>query len=107
MRIEQGSRTISDLGFNKNLSRSILGSGDASYVYRGDIAGGDLGGLYPRPNVNWDSGMTTYDTRYTKAGTAPVNAGDAGTIGEFAYDNGNIYVCVATNTWKKVGIATW
>jgi len=39
--------------------------------------------------------------------TAPASAAAAGTTGEIATDTGYIYVCTATNTWKRVAIATW
>tara|TARA_Y100000592_G_scaffold69401_1_gene107958 strand:- start:4860 stop:5852 length:993 start_codon:yes stop_codon:yes gene_type:complete len=35
----------------------------------------------------------------------PANASAAGTAGEIAWDSGHLYVCVATNTWKRVAIA--
>ena len=38
---------------------------------------------------------------------APVSAAASGTAGDLAYDASYIYVCVATNTWKRVAIATW
>lgn len=34
-------------------------------------------------------------------------AATAGAVGTIKWDAGFIYVCVATNTWKKVAIATW
>lgn len=37
----------------------------------------------------------------------PASAGAAGNAGDICWDTSNIYVCVATNTWKKIGIATW
>jgi hypothetical protein len=37
----------------------------------------------------------------------PATAGAAGNAGEICWDADFIYVCVATNTWKKVAIATW
>lgn len=39
--------------------------------------------------------------------TAPANAGDTGTLGEIRVVDGYIYVCTATNTWKRAAIATW
>jgi len=39
--------------------------------------------------------------------SAPANASAAGTAGTVAYDSGFVYVCTATNTWKRVAIATW
>lgn len=38
---------------------------------------------------------------------APTEATSTGTAGDVAYDNGYLYICVATNTWKRVAIATW
>lgn len=39
--------------------------------------------------------------------TAPTTAGSAGTAGQIAYDSNYIYVCVATNTWKRASLASW
>ena len=38
---------------------------------------------------------------------APANATDTGTKGEIRIDADYIYVCVDTDTWKRVAIATW
>lgn len=37
----------------------------------------------------------------------PSSASDTGTAGTITWDASFIYVCVATNTWKRVAIATW
>jgi hypothetical protein len=39
--------------------------------------------------------------------TAPASAAATGTLGEIRIDANHIYVCTATNTWKRVAIATW
>lgn len=39
--------------------------------------------------------------------TTPASAAAAGAAGTVVWDSGFIYVCVATNTWKRVAIATW
>lgn len=33
--------------------------------------------------------------------SAPVNASGTGSVGQFAYDGFYIYMCVATNTWRR------
>ena len=38
---------------------------------------------------------------------APVSATATGTIGQTAYDTNHFYVCVGTNTWKRVALSTW
>jgi hypothetical protein len=37
----------------------------------------------------------------------PANATDTGNAGDICWDSGFLYVCVATNSWKKVAIAAW
>ena len=39
--------------------------------------------------------------------TAPATASSTGTLGEIRIDANYIYICTATNTWKRVAIATW
>uniref|UniRef100_A0A6M3IR49 Putative tail protein n=1 Tax=viral metagenome TaxID=1070528 RepID=A0A6M3IR49_9ZZZZ len=37
----------------------------------------------------------------------PASAAAAGTAGDIAWDASYIYVCTATDTWERAGIATW
>jgi hypothetical protein len=37
----------------------------------------------------------------------PASAAATGTAGDICWDSSYIYVCVATNTWKRVAISTW
>ena len=37
----------------------------------------------------------------------PASASATGTAGEVAWDADYIYICTATNTWKRVAISTW
>jgi hypothetical protein len=39
--------------------------------------------------------------------TAPATATSTGITGQIATDTNYIYVCVATNTWKRVAIVTF
>ena len=43
----------------------------------------------------------------TDFNTAPSSTGDTGTTGEIRFTTTHIYICTATNTWKRVAIATW
>ncbi len=38
---------------------------------------------------------------------SPASATSTGTAGQIQFDSNYIYVCVATNTWKRVAISTW
>jgi len=39
--------------------------------------------------------------------SAPSSADDTGTAGTIVRDDDFIYICVATDTWKRIAIATW
>ena len=38
---------------------------------------------------------------------APATATSTGTAGEIRYDADYVYICVATNTWKRAALTTW
>ena len=73
-------------------------------------------------NGNINIGSTTTDAGYllnvqgtvrstqfflSALNTAPASATSAGTLGEIRIDANFIYICTATNTWKRVAISTW
>ena len=37
----------------------------------------------------------------------PATATASGSPGQFAYDTSYLYICIATNTWMRVAIATF
>ena len=37
----------------------------------------------------------------------PSSASDTGKAGQIAWDSDYIYICVATNTWKRAELSTW
>jgi len=49
----------------------------------------------------------TGDSIFTGASKTPASASDTGIAGQICWDSSYIYVCTATNTWKRVAIATW
>jgi hypothetical protein len=53
------------------------------------------------------NGNLQVDGRIKVDGAVPSSASDTGTVGQIAVDANYIYVCTATNTWKRVAIATW
>jgi hypothetical protein len=59
-----------------------------------DSSGGNAGSV----RVYGDLQLTT---------KTPASASATGTVGTITYDTDYIYICVATDTWKRVGIATW
>lgn len=61
--------------------------------------------------TSFDSGGALFQVNgdRIRVGTAktPASASDTGTAGEICWDASYIYVCTATNTWKRTAIATW
>ena len=58
--------------------------------------------------ANYFSGfMRAASFRISALNTAPASATDTGTLGEIRWDANYMYVCTATNTWKRVAISTW
>jgi len=56
-----------------------------------------------------DAGATVHAGQYrlSALNTAPANASATGTLGEIRVVADYIYVCTATDTWKRTAIATW
>lgn len=44
---------------------------------------------------------------YIITSSVPASAAATGIAGQIAYESGWLYICVATNTWQRVAIATW
>jgi len=51
--------------------------------------------------------ITSSQYRLSALNTAPASATATGTTGEIRIDANYIYVCTATNTWKRVTLSTW
>ena len=51
--------------------------------------------------------LTTGQMDIAALNTAPASASAAGTLGEIRYTADYIYVCTATNTWKRAALSTW
>ena len=47
------------------------------------------------------------DTVRVRTARTPASATDTGNAGEICWDTNYVYVCVATNTWKRTALSTW
>jgi len=65
----------------------------------------DIGGATKPRDISAGRRITSPNVAITA--TAPASATDTGTAGEIRADADYIYVCTATDTWKRVAIATW
>jgi hypothetical protein len=68
-----------------------IGTNLANAFFKLDVAGTIRGTQYNLSALN----------------TAPASATATGTLGEIRIDANHIYVCTATNVWKRAAIVTW
>lgn len=93
-----------------------------TFFYRVDASGGntfvqfnDGGNLGASPGFTFDNTTNNATISNTLsvsnfrlvASNPPANSSSAGVAGTIAWDSSYLYICVATNTWKRVAIATW
>lgn len=57
--------------------------------------------------VDGSSKQTTFSGPIIIPTSTPASAGAAGAAGQIAWDASYMYVCTATDTWKRTAIATW
>ena len=67
-------------------------------------ASGNVGIGTTAPTAKLDVNSDIIRLRTAKT---PASAGAAGNAGDICWDASYVYVCVATNTWKRSAIATW
>lgn len=80
-------------------------------ISRGPVAAADIttGTLADAriPNLAADKIISGVFSPARIMSPVPSSASASGTAGQTAYASGFFYVCVATNTWQRVAIATW
>lgn len=69
-----------------------------------DEANGYLGINTTTPSTYFDLNSDKVRIRTAKT---PSSANDTGNAGDICWDSDYIYICVATNTWKRAAISTW
>lgn len=92
----------------------VTSSATTFNLLNGTVTTLNLGGAATAVNIGATTGVTTIansckakDFRLSALNTAPATAAATGTLGEVRIDASFIYVAVATDTWKRVAIATW
>lgn len=65
---------------------------------------GNVGIGTSSPTAKLDVNSNVVRVRTAKT---PASATDTGNAGDICWDSNYVYVCVATNTWKRSAIATW
>ena len=97
------------------LAESGSNAGSNFEIRRYSDAGADLGSVMEvirsngNINFNLDGGSPNFYANQIRVITSqtPASATATGFVGTICWDANYIYVCTATNTWKRVAIATW
>lgn len=84
------------------VKRINIFAGDGSGTVAHSIANGDI-------NLCQQGGKLDVfqDLIRLRTSKTPASAGDTGAQGDICWDADYIYVCIATDTWKRAAISTW
>lgn len=91
------------------MNNTFGGSSLLNFMYGGSSkmvinSSGNVGIGTTSPTAKLDVNSDIIRLRTAKT---PASAGAAGNAGDICWDASYVYVCVATNTWKRSAIATW
>ncbi len=99
---DYSARIIRDSGVNGNLD--IVNSGGGSFRL---LTSGTLALTVDTSQRTTCNGDLILAAKLITTFGTPASASAAGTAGQVIADTNYIYICTATNTWKRVAIATW
>jgi len=89
---------------NARADARIVAAGLDGGTLTGDVTGDVTGNVTGDVTGNVDGNVSG---EVTLEGAAPASATATGTAGDIRYDADYIYICVATDTWKRAAISTW
>ncbi len=96
-----------NLGFESGYGGNTSGNGGNIDFSSGSAQGGDGNGGNVFFAAGQGIGTGKGGNLIINYSRVPTSASDTGTAGAIAQDASYIYICTATNTWKRVAISTW
>ena len=63
--------------------------------------------LPPGGDITNSSGNSIICNIPCPTSSVPVTVTSTGTAGQLAYNSSHVYICVATNTWRRASLSTW
>jgi len=58
-------------------------------------------------DADTDTNFTELNLRGVRVVEVPDAVTSAGSKGDIAFDQNYLYICIASNTWRRVAIGTW
>jgi len=101
MKSASGTMTVSV----SNAGWKSSGSGSIVFDATGDCC--ILQYIQDKWYVIGNNGCTIESVAPVLSVAPPTGSSATGTVGQIAYDTNYIYVCIATNTWRRAAISTW
>ena len=108
--IDRSSNVVAGCSRNDFFMSTRSGIGTKVHLATEDVSRltidstGKIGIATSTPTALLDANSDIFRLRTAKT---PASAGAAGNQGDICWDAGFIYVCTATNSWKKAAIAAW
>jgi hypothetical protein len=99
--------SLSDLAANNNSNSTIIGynvTGDGSNT---TIIGNSSVTQTKLNGTTTSVGIISGNRLRIVTAKTPSSASDTGTTGDICWDSSYIYICTATNTWRRIAHATW
>ena len=90
--------------YEDNVAESGSNAGSNLRLASYTDGGGYLSQIF---EITRSTGLTTFNGQVALTTSTPASASATGVAGTITWDSSYIYVCTATNTWKRVAIATW
>jgi hypothetical protein len=94
---------------NGNNSVRIAGKTDANMLYaNGTTDNVGVGTNSPLDKLHVAGNLrVTGDTIRLQTAKTPASAVATGSVGDMSWDTNFMYVCIATNTWKRMALSSW
>ena len=95
-------------GSSSGLSGALLKGNNLSDLLDASVARTNLGvGNFTSPNTFTGDLTVVGGYKVAALNAVPASASAVGVLGEIRYTADYIYVCIATNTWKRTALTTW
>ena len=102
-------QATNNIGFNSAINTSATGKNNWAIYCSGNAPSAHIGkfGIGAQPTAAGAVLQVTGNTIQLSTARTPASASATGNVGEICWDASYLYVCTATNTWKRSLISTW
>lgn len=98
--------SVSEILTRQSTGTTLIESATDSYITSGSFS--PASGLLTLTGLGSAGAVVNLDGRYSIfSQTVPATVSSTGTVGQIAFDSSNLYICIAPNTWRRVGLTTW